>query len=29
MNELPDLSSQKPYALDQLTQLQEQIARLS
>ena len=29
MNELPDLSSQKPYALDQLTQLQEQITRLS
>lgn len=29
MSELPDLSAQKPYALDQLAQLQGKIIRLS
>lgn len=29
MSELPDLSAQKPYALDQLAQLQGKIVRLS
>lgn len=29
MSELPDLSAQKPYALDQLAQLQSKIVRLS
>ena len=29
MSELPDLSAQKPYALDQLAQLQGKIIQLS
>lgn len=29
MSELPDLSAQKPYALDQLAQLQGKIVQLS